>query len=535
MELERDIAEVLLVGHEAAISSLVRLDLEGRDVPVTSSPSVAAALEALRGAAFGVVVLDLSLPDGSGFEVLAHLQLTAATTHVIVLGDASTEADRIDALERGADDYLVKPCFAGELTARVLAAQRRRRVIRDALLDPSRPRRDRIPDTSAQLRSLVTGIASEVTDAVIVTDLRGQIRSWNHAAVRLYGWAEAEVLGRRIVDVAGWIGDDDFDTSRRSLASTDHWHGEGRQPTRDGSLVAVRAAATLLRDEAGAPMAVVTVNRPIVAADLDEPVVDEADAAAVEDLRRGLASDELVVFYQPVVALADRTVLTVEALVRWQHPQRGLLRPDAFIDVAERSGLIIELGTFVLEAASRQVAAWRAAGVDINVAVNISARELAEPDLAARVDQAVSDAGLDHESLWLEVTETALIEDVDRASTTLHRLAGLGVGISIDDFGTGWASLTYLRNFPIDVLKIDRTFVTDIDRNPSDAAIARSILTLGSELGHAVVAEGIETVAQQDALRALGCTMGQGYLYGKPTPADEVPLDRARRRPATGG
>ncbi|MEY2437136.1 MAG: hypothetical protein QOF97_1972, partial [Acidimicrobiaceae bacterium] len=137
--------------------------------------------------------------------------------------------------------------------------------------------------------------------------------------------------------------------------------------------------------------------------------------------------------------------------------------------------------------------------------------------------------GLDPDALWLEVTETALVEDVSQAADVLHRLAATGIGITIDDFGTGWACLTYLKQFPVSALKIDRSFVTDIDLNPQDAAIARSILSLGEELDLVVVAEGIETVPQQQALQALGCMIGQGFLFGKPVPAAEVPIERARR------
>jgi EAL domain-containing protein (putative c-di-GMP-specific phosphodiesterase class I) len=220
-------------------------------------------------------------------------------------------------------------------------------------------------------------------------------------------------------------------------------------------------------------------------------------------------------------------VITVEALVRWNHPDRGLLAPDAFIDTAERAGLILELGSVVLDKACRQVASWRAGGADLELAVNLSMKELGDPGLVDRITSTLDVSGLDPCALWLEVTETALVEDVDQASELLHRLAVLGIRIAIDDFGTGWASLTYLRQFPVHALKIDRVFVTGIDRNPSDAAIARSIVLLGKELGLAVIAEGIETAAQEHTLQKLGCSIGQGYLYGRPTPADAVRITSA--------
>jgi EAL domain-containing protein (putative c-di-GMP-specific phosphodiesterase class I) len=245
------------------------------------------------------------------------------------------------------------------------------------------------------------------------------------------------------------------------------------------------------------------------------------------EIRRALDEDEFEVHYQPVVELEDHRIVSVEALVRWKHPERGLLAPSAFIDAAERTGLILELGASVLDRACRQCAEWRAGGADIDLAVNLSTKELADPGLFDRVAATLDASKLDPGALWLEVTETSLVEDVDQASALLHRLVSLGIRTAIDDFGTGWASLTYLRQFPVHALKVDRTFVSGIDRNPNDVAIARSIVLLGAELGLAVVAEGIETTTQERSMRHLGCRMGQGFLYGRPTPAHAVPLDVA--------
>jgi PAS domain S-box-containing protein len=363
---------------------------------------------------------------------------------------------------------------------------------------------------------------------VIVTDLHAHVRSWNAAAERLYGWTESEVLGRHIIDLVPWGGDDaKLAATWLSLEEQGRWYGEGRQVTRDGSLVTVYASTTLIRDDAGEPIGIVSVNRPVAAPDalaslLRTPMQDEAR------IKRGIDDDEFAVYYQPVVALDDFRVITVEALLRWNHRDRGLLAPAAFMDTAERTGLVLELGSIVFDKACRQVARWRDDGADLELAVNLSAKELADPGLVDRVAAKLESSGLDPHTLWLEVTETALVEDVDQASDLLHRLAALGIRIAIDDFGTGWASLTYLRQFPVHALKIDRIFVEGIDHNPHDAAIARSIISLGYELGLTVVAEGIETISQQDTLKAMGCTLGQGFLYGKPTAAGLVPIARVR-------
>jgi PAS domain S-box-containing protein len=384
-------------------------------------------------------------------------------------------------------------------------------------------------DPTARLRHLVTGIFSEVSDAVIVTDPNFHVRSWNQAAERLYGWAEREVLGRHLFDIVPVVdGGNEFSAALRTLEEKGRWFGEGHQVARDGSLVNVSASTTLLRDESGEPVVFVSVNRlappPATAARTRFPSGED-----VADIRRGLDNDEFDVHYQPVVALDDLHVTTVEALVRWNHPERGLLTPACFIENAERSGAILELGRFVFDKACRQTAEWRRAGRDLGVAVNLSTKQLADTALLDDITATLTASGLDPHALWLEVTETALVEDFDQAADLLRRLAALGVGITIDDFGTGWASLTYLKQFPVHALKIDQSFVSGIDHNPQDAAIVRSILSLGEELDMIVVAEGVETLAQRSALQSLGCTIGQGVLFGMPTLAAALAVERAHR------
>jgi PAS domain S-box-containing protein/diguanylate cyclase (GGDEF)-like protein len=718
---------ILVVEDDVPVRRLVRDGLERQGLDVEEAGTVADAMRALRERQADLIILDLTLPDGTGLEILAHVRQIGSAVHVIVLSGAITELDRVQALDLGADDYVVKPFFVRELTARVLAFERRtrdngagvltfgtleidlmaKRVLIDrsileltpkefALLaflaarpghvfsradllravwqsepewqsgatvtehirrlrkkitltgqptllhtvsgsgyrfdappsggtvahedepavftlvdglvveaDESSARLLGAPDAAAllgkhandlisadslqaaqgrlalkdagvaprsqvmlfrhigggpelpitvsssaaewhghpasrvemrradesiRLRHLFTGVLSELTDAVIVTDMQSHIRSWNLAAERVYGWTESEVLGRHILDVVPWgSGEELLASSRAQLEMTGRWYGEGHQLTRDGTMIAVRASTNVVRDERGDAIGIVSVNRPV---ELQTVVPHlEPSASEIADLRRGLTAGELVVFYQPVVDLADLSVITVEALVRWRHPVRGLVEPRDFIDIAERSGMIVELGAFVLAEACRQVGAWRREGWDINLAVNLSARELADPELVERVTTTAAATGFDLHALWLEVTETALVEDVDAASLLLFRLADLGVGISIDDFGTGWASLTYLREFPVHVLKIDRSFVAGIDQDASSAAIARSILSLAAELELVVVAEGIETEAEANLLRSLGCSVGQGYLYSRPRAPDEIDVTRFHRFP----
>jgi EAL domain-containing protein (putative c-di-GMP-specific phosphodiesterase class I) len=240
-------------------------------------------------------------------------------------------------------------------------------------------------------------------------------------------------------------------------------------------------------------------------------------------MRRGVDRGEFSVRYQPVVRLSDGEWQGVEALVRWDHPERGLLHPEQFINAAERSGTIIDIGRFVLEQACQQWAAWRDAGIDLHMAINLSGRQLVDPNLFLHLNAVMAANSMPASALWLEVTETSLVEDFDLAAEALHALVDRGVRVSIDDFGTGWASLTYLRQFPVHALKIDRVFVEGLgSRAGADAAIVSSILSLGRELDLLVIAEGIATPDQLAHLRLLGCEFGQGFLFGRPQLATDL-------------
>nr|WP_205709056.1 GGDEF domain-containing phosphodiesterase [Kineococcus siccus] len=242
------------------------------------------------------------------------------------------------------------------------------------------------------------------------------------------------------------------------------------------------------------------------------------------ELRRGIADGELRLHYQPRIGLAAGTMTGVEALVRWQHPVRGLLPPGEFIDVAEESGLVRELGAWVLDAAVAQAAQWARDPVrqTVEVAVNVSTRQLADPGLVGAVTGVLVRHGLDPRLLVLEVTETALMTDPDAAATALRALKELGVGIAVDDFGTGYASLTYLQRFPVDELKIDRSFVMGLGVDDGAGAIVATCVQLAHAMGIRAVAEGVETEDQRLALVAMDCDFVQGYHFARPLTADAL-------------
>ncbi len=242
-----------------------------------------------------------------------------------------------------------------------------------------------------------------------------------------------------------------------------------------------------------------------------------------KDLSQALANDEFVLYYQPQMELDTSEIHSVEALIRWQHPQRGLLSPAEFIPLAEDSGRIGDIGKWVVRAACRQLAQWQGTGLDhLRIAVNLSGRELDDDGLVDHIQATLNTEGLAAERLEVELTEEIFIQNIEHNRNQLSRLHELGVKLSIDDFGVGYSSLGYLRDFPVDLLKIDRSFITHVTEQHDDAVITRAVINLAHNLGLRVVAEGVETEAQMDFLKQHNCNMIQGYLISRPVPPGEL-------------
>ncbi len=242
-------------------------------------------------------------------------------------------------------------------------------------------------------------------------------------------------------------------------------------------------------------------------------------------LRRAVERDEFVLHYQPIVELANGRINGVEALVRWRHPDRGVVPPLKFVPLAEETGLIVPIGLWVLHEACRRAGGWNAdrrGQPPLTMSVNLSARQLQQPDLPGVVAQILLETGLDPACLVLEITESLLLHDTDATMTRLQQLKALGLRMAIDDFGTGYSSLAYLRRFPIDIIKIDKSFVEEIADGPDASALARAIVQLGQTLRLVTVAEGIEAADQLAELRSSGCQLGQGYYFAKPLERDEL-------------
>lgn len=255
----------------------------------------------------------------------------------------------------------------------------------------------------------------------------------------------------------------------------------------------------------------------------------EMNARAVQQqtveasLRRALEAQEFVLYYQPKINLESGAIVGVEALIRWQHPERGLLSPDEFVSIAEDCGLILPIGRWVLGEACRQGQAWRLEGLPpMTIAVNTSALEFRAKDFLNNLRATLAETGLAPCYLELELTESVLMRDAESADSVLHALAEMGVKLAIDDFGTGYSSLSYLRRFPINTLKIDQSFVKHMSGNPDDATIVSAVISMGKSLRQRVIAEGVETSEQYGFLRAQQCDEGQGYYFGRPVPAKSL-------------
>ena len=283
------------------------------------------------------------------------------------------------------------------------------------------------------------------------------------------------------------------------------------QPGEVGPMDLLRDADEALRRAKAHGKARCVVYEPWMGVHLRERVTLEGE------LRGALERNELRLVYQPVMELSSGRMEGVEVLVRWHHPQRGVVMPEAFVSLAEETGLIGPIGAWVLEAACRQGRVWQEqlARPPI-VGVNLSARQFQQTDLIACIDSILRDTGMDANLLRLELTESAVMADVSSAAVTLGQLKDLGVWLALDDFGTGYSSLSSLRHFPIDLLKIDRTFVAGLGRDDGDAAVVQAVVALASALGLGVVAEGVETPEQLGRLRQMRCALGQGYLFAPP-------------------
>ncbi len=555
---EPDALSLLLVEDSAADALLARemlADAWGKGLAVTHLQRADDARRHLLEHEVGCVLLDLSLPDAGGLQALDQVRSSAPGVPIVVLSALDNEELALRAVQEGAQDYLIKGQVTPEAMSRSIryAVERTRAeatMAHRALHDPLTGLPNRLLFVDRLALALARSGRSSGSVAVLFLDL-DHFKSINdslghEAGDRLLVHVARRVEGAlRPADSVARFGGDEFTILCDAV-----------EDERDAAVIAERVLAALARPF---PLGEgeVTLGGSLGLAlgghgSTPESLVRNADIAmyrakerggscyelfdelmrtraaarldAERSLRRALERRELRLHWQPSINLRTGAVAGVECLLRWQHPERGLLAPDEFLALAEETWEIVPIGHWVLQDACRQARRW----IDLTgepgftVAVNLSARQLARPELPARIAAALRTSGLDSSALRLDVSERALMEDLDAGLVALDGLARSGIRVSVDDFGTGHAALGDLKRLPVDALKLDPSYVAGLGSDPQDAAIAGAVIGLAHALGLKVIAEGVETSEQRDALAALDCDLVQGYLFSRPLSANAM-------------
>jgi diguanylate cyclase (GGDEF)-like protein len=512
-----------------------------------------------------VVVSDWMMPGLEGPELCRRVraqQQDGSYTYFILLTTLGDRRFAMEGMEAGADDYLPKPLDVGELQLRLIAAERITQLHKE-LLERDKHLRylagtdplTGLPNRTLFLNHLEQGLARAERWArpvgVLFLDL-DNFKVINDSLGHQGGDLLLVEIARRIRgcvrdnDTVARLGGDEFTVLVEEIEGEDEATALAervavtlRQPVRLGEreiFVSASVGVALSRPGKDGPESLLRnadmamyqakANGKARHAVFDQSM--EARALArlelETDLRHALERNEFRVFYQPITALADGHIAEMEALIRWEHPTRGMISPDEFIPIAEETGLIVALGQWVLEEACRQGATWREAFPQEPpiMSVNLSGRQFQHPSLVADIGHVLLQSGLAPSALKLEITESVVMQDAEATIVALHELKQLGIQLAIDDFGTGYSSLSYLKRFRVDTLKVDRSFVNGLGEDSMDTAIVQSVVALAKALHMDVTAEGIETQAQRAELLALGCDRGQGYLFARPLPPAEM-------------
>jgi diguanylate cyclase (GGDEF)-like protein len=569
--------KILLADDDAVSRSVLRRTLErsGFDVVcVDNGQDAAERILAPDGPR--MAILDWMMPGKDGPSVCRQLRACASNPYVylILLTSRDANEDVIMGLEAGADDYLTKPWNPEEMKARVRAGQRvlqlQDRLIHEAHHDglTDLPNRafflERLVDSARKAQDgkdhRVAVLFVDIDRFKSINDSLGHLSGdelMKEVAQRLRHAVRTETVilrkeerrhaNRGISDVVARIGGDEFvvllddiDSVQDAVRVAERIQA-ALEPAflSDGQKIFITASIGISGSDGG-PIDTKKILRGADAAmykaktfgkaryEIGDPVGDAAAAHLLKlehDLRSAVEKNELEVYYQPIVALDDFRITSFEALLRWNHPVLGLLQPDSFIPLAEETGLILPIGRWVMRDACRQMQGWnrRFAPADpAAVCVNIAPRQFEPRNLVQCVREILEEIGLEPRFLELEVTENLTMQDAAQAGEILQDLTGLGVSISLDDFGTGYSSLNYLHRFPIRTLKIDRSFIAQIEHCKESCEIVHTIIALGHGLGMKVIAEGIENTAQMELLKILRCDLGQGYLFSPPVPTEKV-------------
>ena len=561
---------VMIVDDEPRMTEVIRACLQNagfRHFVTVHDPMW--ALDSARRHRPGLLLLDLEMPGLSGFEILERMRRDEHLRYIpVIVLAASNNADiKLKALELGAAEILSKPLDASELVLRVrnslvfkvyqdrlanedpLTGLPNRRVFLErlrAVLNGSRDKRsflallhigmDRFKQINDSLGDkagdqLLGAVAQRLQSSLRRGDVRAGRRQTDAPMLSRTGGDEFALLLPEIpsADVAGRM-------ARRILAAMSRpFQYEGRDLFITPSIGIAMCPTdgeddeTLRRNAVAAMVHAKSSGRNTFHFFSTEINSESREKLALETrLRRAIERDELLLHYQPKIELATGRLVGAEALLRWKHPDLGLVPPDKFIPLAEQSGLIVEIGEWVVDRACAQMARWRAAGQgDMKIAVNVSRQEVVAGKLVPMISAAIKRHGIRPGQLVVELTEGMLMDRVDDTRQQLDELRAMGVELSIDDFGTGYSSMSYLKRFPLDELKIDKSFISGTPTDSTDVAIVKAIIALAHSLELRVVAEGVETEGQRAELKTLGCDIFQGYLCSRPLPAASF-IARAR-------
>ena len=549
---------VLLVEDNAADRRLVREMIRQTRSPMielTECERLADAKTALAAHLTDCILLDLSLPDAVGLQAVTEIVSIAPEVALVVLSGLNDETSALQALQGGAQDYLLKDSSDGPLIVRAVRyAIERKRAEAELAYQALHDGLTGLPNRSLFIDHLQLALAQASRSngrlAVLFLDLDGfKIinDSLGHDAgdAVLVNIAERLRVTARAGDTVARFGGDEFTIlcpgmdAPLAIANLARRIGEAiARPLQVGnhdytitasigialSATGLEAPGALVRD-ADAAMYRAKERGRGRAEFFDSALRDRADRRlrTETDLRGALERNEFVLHFQPQVRLAGGVIDGVEALVRWRHPARGLLPPAEFIALAEETDLIVPLGAWVIAEACQQVDAWqRTCQRELQLSINLSPRQLDARELHAHVLDAIERTSLARHQVCFEITETAVLRDDPATTAALRQLKDLGVRLAIDDFGIGHASLASLKRFPIDIIKIDRSFTAGAGADRIDTAILHAVVGLARELGLTVIAEGVEREDQAVFLRALGCSHAQGYHYGRPQPLDQL-------------
>lgn len=549
--MDEALATLLVVDDDALNRDALSRRLARSGYTVLTAESGAQAIEMVGAGRVDAVLLDVMMPGMSGIETLRRLREShpASELPIMMVTAKNRSEDVVEALDIGANDYITKPIDFSVALARIKTQVTARRA--DPLTGlPNRPvfieRLERLIARREQPRSpsfavffldldrfklindslghhagdqLLVGVAKRLEQSLRSTDTISRFGSEPTLARlggdeftvlldRVRSAEEASVVAERLLGAVRLPfllqGREIFTSLSIGIVLSADRHRHAEMMLRDADTAMYRAKA-----QGKARCAVFDTS---MLEAVEERLVLESD------LRYALERQELVVYYQPIIALADGQLSGFEALLRWQHPTRGIVLPDQFIPIAEETGLIVSIGHWVLHEACRQMRAWDAefpGSERLVINVNLSARQCVEPDLLRDVSRVLGETGLPPERLRLEVTESVLLHNTEAIARILGDLRALGVQLGLDDFGTGYSALSYLQQYPFQVLKIDRSFVSRM-HDAGNVEIIRAVVAMAAGLDMNVTAEGIETAEQLAHLRDLACESGQGYYFDKP-------------------